>query len=188
MAEKILFVDLNDPQMKSVGEVITSPTSRKILSYLTDKKDTEGNISQTLGVPLSTVHYHLQKLLEVGLVKVSEFHYSQKGREVNHYSLALQFIVIGPRTEGILSKLKTMMPVAGICIGISGVLYVLGRMSAAGSERAMQAAMPSAESVALNVAPVVSSEPNLALWFLTGSGAALSGYFLYELIRYYKMK
>src|SRR3989338_5009215 len=108
-----LLVDLNEPKTKKLAETITSETSRKILNYLAEKDDTEQNVAQTLQIPISTVHYHLQKLQEAGLVIVEEFHYSQKGREVNHYKLANKYIIIAPRKViGLKEKLKGILPVA----------------------------------------------------------------------------
>src|SRR3989338_6028072 len=97
-----LLVDLNEEKTKKLAETITSDTSRKILNHLAEKEETEANIAQLLQLPISTVHYHLQKLQEAGLVKVEEFHYSQKGREVNHYKLANKYIIIAPqKVEGL---------------------------------------------------------------------------------------
>ena len=55
-------MDLNETQTKKLAETITSDTSRKILNYLTEKENSEAKIAQELGLPISTVHYHLQKL------------------------------------------------------------------------------------------------------------------------------
>ena len=90
-----LLVDLNESKTKKLAETITSDTSRKILNYLAEKEqDTETKIAEQLLLPISTVHYHLQKLQEAGLILVEEFHYSPKGREVNHYKLANKYIII----------------------------------------------------------------------------------------------
>src|SRR3989338_4307702 len=118
-----LLVDLNEPKTKKLAETITSETSRKILNHLTEKEDTEANIAKLLNFPISTVHYHLQKLQEAQLVIVDEFHYSTKGREVNHYKLANKYIIIAPRKiSGLKEKLKSILPVGAIVVGVSVVL------------------------------------------------------------------
>ncbi len=129
---KVLFVDLNDAKLKSVGETITSDTSRKILSFLMEKEATESAIATGLGIPISTVHYHLLKLQQAGLVHVLEFHYSEKGREVNHYKLASQYIVIGPKREGILAKLKIAVS-AVLTVGVVGFVaqWLMNRTNSA---------------------------------------------------------
>src|SRR3989344_4715108 len=119
-----LLVDLNESKTKKLAETITSDTSRKILNYLAEKEqDTEANAAKELNIPISTVHYHLQKLQEAQLVIVEEYHYSQKGREVNHYKLANKYIIIAPKkVSGLKQALKNVLPVGVIALGISTVL------------------------------------------------------------------
>src|SRR3989338_550563 len=123
-----LFRSLNEPKTKKLAETITSETSRKILNFLAEKEDTEQNVATDLQIPISTVHYHLPKLQEAGLVTVEEFHYSQKGREVNHYKLANKYIIIAPqKVSGLREKLKGILPVALIVVGISWIIEFVSR-------------------------------------------------------------
>lgn len=122
----MLLVDLNDPKTKSVAETITSTTSRKILDYLAGVENaSEGEIAKELSIAISTVHYHLQKLQEAELVDVSGFTYSKKGREINRYTLANKYIIITPRKmSGLKSKLKKILPIAAVPLGLAGVLKI----------------------------------------------------------------
>ncbi len=121
-----LLVDLNEAKTKKLAETITSDTSRKILNHLAEKEDTEASIAQELNLPISTVHYHLQKLQEAHLVIVEEFHYSAKGREVNHYKLANKYIIIAPQhVSGLKEKLKGILPVAFATTAIALLLKFL---------------------------------------------------------------
>ncbi len=192
-----LLVDLNEPKIKKLAETITSETSRKILAYLAEREDdTETTIASSLNLPLSTVHYHLQKLWEAGLVKVDEFHYSPKGREVNHYKLANKYIIIAPRkVSGLREKLKGILPVALIVLGISGIIkLVQSRLIPAGTLEMMKAAAPLAQEnvdagvtegarMMVETVPAVQSQPDIALWFLLGSVAAIIIYIIVEIVR-----
>lgn len=173
---KLLFVDLNDSKLKSVGETITSDTSRKILNYLgTEKEATESAIAAGLELPLSTVHYHLQKLQQAGLVGVDEFHYSSKGREVNHYKLASQYIVIGPARSGLAARLSAVLPLVLISVAVAGIVKVVEFFGVFGG--APSAAMGKGmESTALDVAsPMVASKaaPVVASVSVLGGDVAL---------------
>ena len=118
-----LLVDLNESQTKKLAETITSETSRRILNSLAEKDEAEANMAKELNLPISTVHYHLQKLMETKLVVVNEFHYSPKGREVNHYKLANKYIIIAPKkVSGLKEKLRGILPVGLIVLGISAVI------------------------------------------------------------------
>ncbi len=119
--ESFILVSLEDEKTKKLSQSITNETCRKILNYLSEKEDTtESQISQDLAIPMPTVNYNMKLLVENGLVEINEFHYSRKGREVDHFSLANKMIIIAPRKdEKLLSRLKKLLPVVAI-IGIIG--------------------------------------------------------------------
>ncbi len=119
--ESFILVSLEDEKTKKLSQSITNETCRKILNYLSEKEEaTETLISKDLNIPMPTVNYNMKLLVENGLVEVNEFHYSRKGREVDHYSLANKMIIISPKKdEKLLSRLKKLLPVAAI-IGVIG--------------------------------------------------------------------
>ncbi len=185
-----LLVDLNEAKTKKLAETITSDTSRKILNHLAEKEDTEANIAKLLDLPISTVHYHLQKLQEANLVIAEEFHYSAKGREVNHYKLANKYIIIAPgNVSGLREKLKGILPVALAVLGISAAIKLIQANSnlpiaeSLAADSAASLAQEAAFKTAAPVVPAVQSQPDIALWFLLGSITALMIYLVAELIR-----
>ncbi|MEW5897133.1 MAG: helix-turn-helix domain-containing protein [Nanoarchaeota archaeon] len=196
-----LLVDLNEEKTKKLAETITSETSRKILNHLAEKDDSEANIAKELALPISTVHYHLQKLTEANLVVVEEFHYSRKGREVNHYKLANKYIIIAPKkVSGLKQALKNILPVGLLIFGISAVIKVLQKFSlgteaSAGEIAAGEMLKASARNVAdqavQEAAPLLAEvplsgnapAPDIALWFLLGGLAALGIYLLFVVVK-----
>jgi DNA-binding transcriptional ArsR family regulator len=206
-----LLVDLNEKRTKKLAETITSNTSRKILNHLTQKEhDTEANISKEAKLPISTVHYHLQKLQEAGLVIAKEFHYSKKGREVNHYKLANKYIIIAPRkVSGLKQKLRGILPVGIIALGVSAVIKAITLIqsktfsSLPVAEMAMESqeasvplmadaaieAAPRVAEQALQAAQPLSTQPDIALWFFFGSVSVILIYLLFELVKeFFKKK
>ena len=195
-----LLVDLNETKTKKLAETITSNTSRKILNHLTEKDhDTENNISKELSIPISTVHYHLQKLVEAKLLDVKEFHYSEKGREINHYKLANKYIIIAPKkVSGLREKLKGILPVAITSITISAIIKFITSTSSksfesisAGiksaplaAESTQDSALTGTRELVLQAPPeVITSTPDIALWFLVGSLTTILIYIIINLIR-----
>jgi len=164
---------------------------RNLLAFEVAKR----NVSNFLKLPISTVHYHLQKLTEAKLVEIQEFHYSVKGREVNHYQLANKYIIIAPgKVSGLKQKLKGLLPAALAAAGISAVIKVIqsnnlsstAKIAAeAGPEiaRALDSTVQPAQSTLEASLPTIALAPDLALWFLIGSIAALALYLLIEIIR-----
>ena len=197
-----LLVDLSEKKTKKLAETITSDTSRKILNYLVEKDDSEASIAKELNIPISTVHYHLQKLQEAGLVIVEEFHYSKKGREVNHYKLANKYIIIAPKKiSGLKEKLKGILPVAIASVGIAAVIKLfqgftsrIGTFEAAAkmSAEPMIEAAPMMKDVAVEAYPAMNclpqSSPDIGLWFLVGSMSAIVIYLIVMMIKEKKKK
>ena len=104
------------------------------MDYLSGKEATETELSSNLGIPISTVHYNLQQLMETGLIDAEEYHYSKKGKEINHYRLANKYIIIAPKkTFGIKEKLKSILPVMLIVSGAALALQYSKRFFAMGS-------------------------------------------------------
>jgi DNA-binding transcriptional ArsR family regulator len=115
--EKFIMVSLKEDDAKQLAQVISNDTSRKILDHLSEvKDDTETDIAKKLKVPISTVHYNLRALIKAKLIHANEFHYSEKGKEVNHYSIANKYVIIAPKNapETLRDKLKKILPVIGI--------------------------------------------------------------------------
>ncbi len=195
--KNFLLLSLEDTKIKKVSNVISNDSCRKILDYLSNKSATESELSEKLQIPMSTVHYNLQQLMETGLISADEFHYSKKGKEVNHYKLANKYIIIAPKkTFGIKEKLKSILPVALIAAGAAGIIQLVSNYFLRTSGIAQKTMAIKAEIAEKAAAPVLSQAvpettskavpllpQNIALWFLAGSLFALVIYFIIGLIR-----
>ncbi|MEM2121682.1 MAG: helix-turn-helix domain-containing protein [Candidatus Woesearchaeota archaeon] len=94
-----LVLSLDDERISKVAEVMSNKTSIRILKLLSNKSLTESEIAEQLRIPLSTVHYNIQKLLEAGLIEAKEYHYSKKGKEINHYAVSKQYVIFAHKIE-----------------------------------------------------------------------------------------
>jgi len=206
MANKnFMLLSMDDSQIKDVANVVSNPSCKKILDQLVKKEATESELAEKLKIPISTVHYNLKQLRKANLVVTDKFHYSKKGREVAHYSLANKYIIITPkRVHGIKQKLKAILPIAVIAAGVAGVIQFftkyfprsmqLGAASntfaAETQDLALKAAPEVAEAARMMVedqTPVVVNQyiftPNIALWFLFGALFVLAVYLIWNLIK-----
>lgn len=212
MANKnFIMLELDDDKTKKIANAVSNVSCIKILDYLAEKEATESDIAKKLGIPISTVHYNLQQLMETGLVVAEEYHYSPKGKEVNHYKLANKYIIIAPKKNtGFAHKLKGILPTALITAGAAGIIQLYTMFSkkadsfgaqqlplmakSLGAERAADATPTIASYAAEEAAPMFANAPaavqattpiwqNLALWFLVGAVFAL---FVYIIISYFK--
>ena len=197
MAKKnFLLLSLEDTKIKKVSNVISNDSCRKILDYLANKEATESELAEKLQLPISTVHYNLQQLMETGLISAEEFHYSKKGKEISHYKLANKYIIIAPKsTFGIKEKLKSILPVALIAAGAAGTIQFLDNYfsSQALMPQELIAAKSMAADTVAEAAPALMSQAaeqtapslfqNVALWFFIGALFALLVYFIISVFR-----
>jgi DNA-binding transcriptional ArsR family regulator len=187
--ESFILVNLKDAESKKLAQVISNETSRKILDYLAQKTDaTATDIAKAMNIPLSTAHYNLMHLLEAKLIVADEYHYSEKGKEVDHYKLSNKFVIIAPQTstmESIRTKLGKILPVALICTVTAGIISLFNKTMSFGAaqlesaprltaiaedaavagEKAFNAAPTAAPAVA-DYAQTVVNYPDIAFWFL----------------------
>jgi len=111
--ENYILLSLGDEKSKQVSQSISNKTARKILTYLSNKKDaSETEISEKLKIKLTTVHYNLQNLKKAGLIERKHFKWSPKGNKIYFYSLANKFIIIAPKKSAIKNTLKKLLPIA----------------------------------------------------------------------------
>lgn len=126
--KNFLLLSLEDSKTKKIANVVSNESCRKLLDYLAKKEATESELAEKLQIPISTVHYNLQQLMETGLINTEEFHYSEKGKEVLHYKLANKYIIISPKsTYGLKEKLKNILPTALIALGAAGTIQLFSR-------------------------------------------------------------
>ncbi len=204
--QNFLLVSLAEDKAKDLAQVISNKTCRKILDYLAEKEATETKLAKELDIPLSTVHYNLQQLQKGSLVESNEYHYSEKGKEVNHYRLANKYIIIAPKTtHGIKEKLRSILPVGLFIAATAGVIQYFSRYSKPIQEKAFAAAPQLAEAGAnvfedavttaadevVVAAPEIAQQAisttsiwqNIALWFIIGAVSAIVIYVIVDKIR-----
>ena len=108
-----ILLSLGDEKSKHISQSISNKSARKILSYLSNKKDaSETEISEKLKINLTTVHYNLQNLKKAGLIEGKHFKWSPKGNKIYYYSLANKFIVIAPKKSSFRETLNKILPIA----------------------------------------------------------------------------
>jgi len=200
---KFLLLSLEDDSAKKIANTINNESARKILDYLADKDATESEIVKDLKLPASTVNYNIEQLLSAKLITWEKYHYSEKGKEVRHYSVANKFIIIAPKAdkEGLLELLKKLSPAFLITLLGAGLIEYYTRIKSVSLEDAslmMTEAAPIQDSMMMKsaaIAPdaatytneaIIQSAPLLSeptLYFILGSVVTLMFVFLYLYLR-----
>jgi len=127
LTEKIEIISTEDEKIKSVGELLSSDSSRAILKLLFDDTLTANQIAQKTGISLPLVIYHLKKMQDMSIVKISSVGKNVKAQDMKYYTTTKFAIVILP--SGLSQKAKTSKSLANsfktiyrfASIGVAGV-------------------------------------------------------------------
>jgi DNA-binding transcriptional ArsR family regulator len=96
MAENVLVLEPGDERAQKIGKAIASRTAGDILTLLGEGEKSLTEITGKIGIPITTAKYHIENLLDAGLVSVASTRYSVKGREVKIYTLTNQLLIVAP--------------------------------------------------------------------------------------------
>ena len=177
------MLDLDDPRIAKIAEVISNKTAKKIVGYLADKEASEAEIVRDLKLPANTVNYNVKNLVEAGLIeKTKNFSWSVKGKKVLTYRVAKKSIVISPRNSRIATSVLGAL--VGVGVLAVGIKQFIGQKSMEFASSSNYLAEGSGEMVAdssrtivpeiVNKGVEVSSQiPDAWIWFLVGGILAL---------------
>lgn len=92
-----VMIDLDDPRMGVLADVLTNKSSKRILSLLADSELSTSEVASELKMPLTTVDYNVKKLARAGLIEKTRSLMSAKGKSVPVYRVSERTIVITPK-------------------------------------------------------------------------------------------
>jgi len=131
LTENIKILATDDKKIKSFGEILSNDSSREILQLLFNDELTASQIAQKSDVSLQLVKYHLNKLQDLGVVKVSKIEKNSKSQDMKVYTASKFSIVIVPpkmsektkESKLLVRSFKHIYKVAGLGIatGLSGL-------------------------------------------------------------------
>jgi DNA-binding transcriptional ArsR family regulator len=105
MADQVVILEPGAEQATKIAKAMASRTAGDILRFIGDGQKTSTEISEHLSIPMNTAKYHIENLLDAGLISVAATKYSVKGREVKVYTLTNQLLIVAPRQTNVRSLL-----------------------------------------------------------------------------------
>ena len=151
MADNVIILEPGDERAQKISKAMASQTASDILQLLAENQKSLTEITDRLDIPLTTAKYHIENLLEAGLITVAETKYSVKGREIKIYAVTNQLLIVAPRQSNVRSLLLKYASLFGIVLFGSLVIAVLspilGQGITAGSSLNGASRMATQESV-----------------------------------------
>ena len=139
MAEHVVLLEPGDERAQKIAKAMGSQTASDILQLLSEGQKSLTDITERLAIPMTTAKYHVENLLDAGLLSVAETKYSVKGREVKLYSLTNQLLIVAPRHANVRSLLLKYASLFGIIAFGSIVIAIISPLF--GSESTMRSSL-----------------------------------------------
>ncbi|MDO9326211.1 MAG: helix-turn-helix domain-containing protein, partial [Methanoregula sp.] len=114
MAEDVVLLEPGDERAQKIAKAMGSQMASDILKLLSEGPKSLSDITERLAIPMTTAKYHVENLLDAGLLNVAETKYSVKGREIKLYSLTNQLLIVAPRHSNVRSLLLKYASLFGI--------------------------------------------------------------------------
>ncbi len=125
MTDDVIVLQPGDERAQKIGKAIASQTANDILHILSQGQKTASDLTGLLNIPMGTLKYHIDNLLEAGLVEIAETRYSVKGREVKVYRLKDQLLIVAPKMTNIRSILLKYASLFAIVIVASMAMLAI---------------------------------------------------------------
>jgi DNA-binding transcriptional ArsR family regulator len=125
MADNVVILEPGDERAQKISKAMASQTASDILQLLAENQKSLTEITDKLDIPLTTAKYHIENLLEAGLIRVAEIKYSVKGREIKIYAVTDQLLIVAPRQTNVRSLLLKYASLFGIVLFGSLVIALL---------------------------------------------------------------
>ena len=132
ITEKIKILATDDVKIKSFGELLTNDSSRAILQLLFNEELTALQIAERTEISLQLVKYHIIKLQDLGVVRVTKTEKNSKSQDMKFYSASKFSMVIVPpkysektkESKLLVRSFKHIYKIAGLGIaaGLSGLM------------------------------------------------------------------
>jgi DNA-binding transcriptional ArsR family regulator len=125
MTEEVIVLEPGDERAQKIGKAIGSPTANEILHILAEGPKSASDLTEVLDIPMGTLKYHIENLLDAGLIEITETRYSVKGREVKVYALRDQLLIVAPKVTSIRSILLKYASLFVIVIVASLAMFAI---------------------------------------------------------------
>jgi len=125
MANDVVVVQPGDERAQKIARAMASQTANAIIQAFGGGPLTSSEVARQMKIPITTASYHIENLLDAGLLEVMETRWSEKGREVKVYGLANQVLIIASPASDLRSVLQKYAMLFGVVILASLGLWAI---------------------------------------------------------------
>jgi len=196
MEDNVIVLEPGEERAQKIAKAMSSQTASDILRLLAENNRSLSEITEYLAIPLTTAKYHVENMLDAGLITVANTRYSVKGREIKIYSLSDQLVIVAPRQIDLRSMLLKYASLMGVVILGTLLVALISPLLFAGLGGNSLAAVPAAQGTGTmaervsysTITPASAGQPDITLAFFLGGAMVVGVLLCYELYLWKKSK
>ncbi len=179
--EYLEVISTEDERIKIIGEELANDTGRAIFGKISQGVTSSNELAKALEISLPLVNWHVNRLLDVGLIKVEKVEMSQKNKQMKFYAPVKTALVIIPpedssgkslaasKKETVLERLRHYMAgIVSFVVGASGIYVAEKSQLPQEVPYVPETAPEPAMHAALKASPLVGSAPQPEQSIFTG--------------------
>jgi DNA-binding transcriptional ArsR family regulator len=116
MVDDVVVIQPGDERAQKIARAMASQTANAVIQAFGSGPLTSSQVARQMKIPIATASYHIENLLDVGLLEVMETRWSEKGREVKVYGLTNQVLIIASPVSDLRSVLQKYATLFGIVV------------------------------------------------------------------------
>ena len=195
MANEVVVLQPGDERAQKIARAMASQTANAIIQEFRSGPMTSSEVARKMKIPITTAAYHIDNLLEAGLLEVVNTRWSEKGREVKVYGLANQVLIIAPPESDLRSVLRKYATLFGVVVlaslGLWGILPMVLPAPPGGMPPEPKLAGGGSEEITAFRAPLENAAGappvhDLVMAFFFGACAVLFALLAYEVYYWWR--
>ena len=123
--QEVVFLEPGQEKAQKFIRVISNQNACDVLQLLKEAGPLRlSDIAEKLGGSLNATKYHIENLMDAGLVEISNTRYSVKGRKVKIYQMKNQIFIVAPSMTEKKQIISAVMKYGGV-LGVYIVVAVM---------------------------------------------------------------
>lgn len=187
LSDRVDILSTEDEKLKTIGEILSSDSSRDILKILFNESLTANQIAQRTEMSLPLVIHHLKKMQSAQVVKITNVGKNSKSHDMKYYTIDKFAIVILPtamtqpakKSKSLFNsftRIHRLATLGGVSIaawfssqflqnqtGIPAVQSKVSSKISESSESMMMRSIPEQSENIQDILPLSSSDPQIGV-------------------------
>jgi DNA-binding transcriptional ArsR family regulator len=118
ITEDVIFLEPGQEKAQNIVKAISHQNAGDVMQILSIEGPLRlSDIADRLGMSLNAAKYHIENLMNAGLLEIANTRYSVKGRKIKVYRLKNQVFIVAPKMTGI-AQVRSALLKYGAALGI----------------------------------------------------------------------